>query len=201
MTEEGREWLNSYKEIDLYLSTSRGEKTKGTSVEGDITELIDVIKAVEGAEMLKTILMEHIEVVVRGTNHRFVRLEAERRLNGNEDIGSPLEVDIMEAKAKWEKMNGKGLVNQQIPNEIENVGALSRGLCRWTRKRSRTQSQPAKRVEKMWEKQFAPYMKEVERLDAQKISAIIEGRTENTVTNVPIPALIWFAVRKGGQDK
>jgi predicted ArsR family transcriptional regulator len=91
MTEEGREWLNSYKEIDLYLSTSRGEKTRGTSVEGDITELIDVIKAVEGAEMLKTILMEHIEVVVRGTNHRFVRLEAERRLKGNEDIRSPLE--------------------------------------------------------------------------------------------------------------
>jgi len=44
-------------------------------------------------------------------------------------------------------------------------------------------------------------MKEVERLDAQKISAIIEGRTENTLTNVPIPTLIWFAVRKGGQDK
>jgi hypothetical protein len=44
-------------------------------------------------------------------------------------------------------------------------------------------------------------MKEVERLDAQKISAIIEGRTENTLTNVPIPALIWFAVRKDGQDK
>ncbi len=65
----------------------------------------------------------------------------------------------------------------------------------------RTQSQPAKRVEKMLEKQFAPYKKEVERLDAQKISAIIEGSTENTLTNVPIPALIWFAVRNGGQDK
>ena len=39
----------------------------------------------------------------------------------------------------------------------------------------RTQSQPAKRVEKMLEKQFAPYKNEVERLDAQKISAIIEG--------------------------
>ena len=65
----------------------------------------------------------------------------------------------------------------------------------------RTQSQPAKRVEKMLEKQFAPYKKEVERLDAQKISAIIEGITENTLTNVPIPALIWFAVRNGGQDK
>jgi hypothetical protein len=65
----------------------------------------------------------------------------------------------------------------------------------------RTQSQPAKRVEKMLEKQFAQYKNEVERLDAQKISAIIEGRTENTLTNVPIPALIWFAVRNGGQDK
>ncbi|NOR78258.1 MAG: hypothetical protein GQ523_07535 [Methanophagales archaeon] len=39
----------------------------------------------------------------------------------------------------------------------------------------RTQSQPAKRVEKRLEKQFAPYKNEVERLDAQKISAIIEG--------------------------
>jgi thymidine phosphorylase len=56
-------------------------------------------------------------------------------------------------------------------------------------------------VEKMLEKQFAPYKNEVERLDAQKISAIIEGSTENTLTNVPIPALIWFAVRNGGQDK
>ena len=65
----------------------------------------------------------------------------------------------------------------------------------------RTQSQPAKRVEKMLEKQFAAYKNEVERLDAQKISAIIEGSTENTLTNVPIPALIWFAVRNGGQDK
>ena len=65
----------------------------------------------------------------------------------------------------------------------------------------RTQSQPAKRVEKMLEKQFAAYKNEVERLDAQKISAIIEGSTENTLTNVPIPALIWFAVRNGSQDK
>jgi hypothetical protein len=65
----------------------------------------------------------------------------------------------------------------------------------------RTQCQLAKRVEKMLEKQFAPYKKEVEQLDAQKISAIIEERTENTLTNVPIPALIWFAVRNGGQDK
>ena len=56
-------------------------------------------------------------------------------------------------------------------------------------------------MEKILEKQFAPYKKEVERLDAQKISTIIEGRTENTLTNVPIPALIGFAVRKGGQDK
>jgi len=129
MTEEGREWLNSYKEIDFDLHTLRAEKTKRTSEEGDITELIDVIKEVEGAEMLKTILMEHIEVVVRGTNHRFARLEAERRLKVNENIKSPLEVDSAKAEAKWGKMNSKGLVNLQIPVEIENVGALSRGLC------------------------------------------------------------------------
>ena len=84
-------------------------------------------------------------------------------------------------------------------SEVEEGGIDERVEA--IKKRSRTQSQPAKRVEKMLEKQFAPYKKEVERLDAQKISAIIEGRTENTLTNVPIPALIWFAVRKGGQDK
>jgi hypothetical protein len=102
MTEEGREWLNSYKEIDIDLSTSRSEKTKRKSVEGDIKELSDVIKEVEGPEMLKTILMEHIEVVVQGNNrryHRFVRLEAERRLKENENIESSLEMDSMEAEA------------------------------------------------------------------------------------------------------
>jgi len=102
MTEEGGEWLDSYKEIDIDLSTSRSEKTKRKSVEGDIKELSDVIKEVEGPEMLKTILMEHIEVVVQGNNHRyhrFVRLEAERRLKENEIIESSLEMDIMEAEA------------------------------------------------------------------------------------------------------
>jgi len=102
MTEEGREWLNSYKEIDIDLSTLRSEKTKRKSVEGGIKELSDVIKEVEGPEMLKTILMEHIEVVVQGNNHRyhrFVRLEAERRLKENEIIENSLVMDSMEAEA------------------------------------------------------------------------------------------------------
>jgi len=67
----------------------------------------------------------------------------------------------------------------------------------------RTQSQHAKRVEKILEKQFAPYKKEVGRLglDAQKICEFIEGRPENVLKNVPISALIWFAARNGSQDK
>ncbi|MBC8521033.1 MAG: DUF2325 domain-containing protein [Methanomicrobia archaeon] len=67
----------------------------------------------------------------------------------------------------------------------------------------RTQGQHAKRVEKILEKQFAPYKKEVERLgsDARKICEFIEGRPENVLKNVPISALIWFAARNGSQDK
>lgn len=67
----------------------------------------------------------------------------------------------------------------------------------------RTQSQHAKRVEKILEKQFAPYKKEVGRLgsDARKICEFIEGRPENVLKNVPISALIWFAARNGSQDK
>lgn len=67
----------------------------------------------------------------------------------------------------------------------------------------RTQSQHAKRVEKILEKQFAPYKKEVGRLGLgpQKICEIIEGRTENTLKDVPISALIWFAARNGSRDK
>jgi thymidine phosphorylase len=87
----------------------------------------------------------------------------------------------------------KELTHERVEAGFEMHQSLAQ-ICR-------TQSQPAKRVEKMLEQQFAPYKNEVERLDAQKISAIIEGSTENTLTNVPIPALIWFAVRNGGQDK
>ncbi|MEA2074905.1 MAG: DUF2325 domain-containing protein [Euryarchaeota archaeon] len=67
----------------------------------------------------------------------------------------------------------------------------------------RTQNQHAKRVEKLLEKQFAPYKKEVGILDPQRIYESLEGEegTENTLKNVPIAALIWFAVRNGDQDK
>ena len=91
------------------------------------------------------------------------------------------------------EVESEGELDERVEADFEMHQSLAQ-ICR-------TQSQPAKRVEKMLEKQFAPYKNEVERLDAQKISAIIEGSTESTLTNVPIPALIWFAVRNGGQDK
>jgi hypothetical protein len=63
----------------------------------------------------------------------------------------------------------------------------------------RTQNQHAKRVEKIMEKQFAPYKKEAGNSDPQKICEFFEGKeeTENTFKDVPISALIWFAARKG----
>ncbi|MHC1599599.1 MAG: DUF2325 domain-containing protein [Candidatus Methanospirareceae archaeon] len=66
-----------------------------------------------------------------------------------------------------------------------------------------TKNQHSKRVEKMLEKQFAPYKKEAGILDPQRIYASLEGeeRTENTLKDVPIAALIWFAVRNGDQNK
>jgi hypothetical protein len=69
---------------------------------------------------------------------------------------------------------------------------------KWRKKEQicRTQSQHAKRVEKILEEQFTPYKKEFERLglDAQKICGLIEGKEgrENTLKDVPISALIWF---------
>jgi len=65
----------------------------------------------------------------------------------------------------------------------------------------KTQSQHAKRVEKLLEKQFAPYKKEVDGLDAQKICEFIEGRTENILKDIPLSALIWFAARNVSRDK
>ena len=91
------------------------------------------------------------------------------------------------------EVESEGELDERVEADFEMHQSLAQ-ICR-------TQSQPAKRVEKILEQQFAAYKNEVERLDAQKISAIIEGSTENTLTNVPIPALIWFAVRNGGQDK
>jgi len=66
-----------------------------------------------------------------------------------------------------------------------------------------TQNQYAKRVEKLLEKQFAPYKKEAGILDPQRIYESLKGEegTENTLKDIPIAALIWFAVRNGDQDK
>ena len=78
MIEEEREWLDSYREKGL--SNFRSENPGRKSTAGDIQDLIDGIKEVEGPEALKIVLMEHIQVVVRENNLRFVRLESERRL-------------------------------------------------------------------------------------------------------------------------
>jgi hypothetical protein len=63
----------------------------------------------------------------------------------------------------------------------------------------RTQSQHAKRIEKILEKRFAPYKKKAGISDTQKICEFIEGKkgTENIFKNVPLSALIWFAARNG----
>ena len=69
----------------------------------------------------------------------------------------------------------------------------------------RTQSQHARRLERLLEKRFAPY-KEVARLDREEICRIIEGDgkmgSNNNVNlkEVPLSALIWFAVRNGNGD-
>ena len=58
-------------------------------------------------------------------------------------------------------------------------------------------------MEKILEKQFAPYKKEAGNSDPQKICEFFEGKeeTENTFKDVPISALIWFAARKGNGGK
>jgi len=62
----------------------------------------------------------------------------------------------------------------------------------------RTQSRHAKRLERLLEKQFAPY-KGVARLDSEAICRIIEGDgkmgNNGDLKEVPLSALIWFAVR------
>ncbi len=67
----------------------------------------------------------------------------------------------------------------------------------------RTQNQHAKQVEKMLEKQFAPYKKCAEISDPKKICEFMEGKegTENIFKDVPISALIWFAARNAAKDK
>jgi len=63
----------------------------------------------------------------------------------------------------------------------------------------RTQNQLAKRIEKILEKQFAPYKKEAWISDPQKICDFIEGKegAENTFEDIPLSALIWFAACNG----
>jgi len=65
----------------------------------------------------------------------------------------------------------------------------------------RTQNRHAKRLERLLEKRFAPY-KEVAQLDSEAICRIIEGdgkmdSNNNNLKEVPLSALIWFAVRNG----
>ena len=66
----------------------------------------------------------------------------------------------------------------------------------------RTQNPHAKRVEKILEKQFAPYKKEAGISDPQKICDFIEGKegAENAFEDIPLSALIWFAARNGRQN-
>ncbi len=59
----------------------------------------------------------------------------------------------------------------------------------------RTQSRHARRVEQLLEKQFAPYKKHVGQLSAEELCDIIESGDNKQ--NIPLAALIWFAVRNG----
>jgi hypothetical protein len=66
-----------------------------------------------------------------------------------------------------------------------------------------TQNQHARRVEKMLEKQFAPYKKCAGISDPEKICEFLEGKegAESILKDVPLSALIWFAARNGNKGK
>jgi len=85
----------------------------------------------------------------------------------------------------------------------DNQFSVAFGMHQQLAQICQTKNQYAKRVEKLLEKQFAPYKKEVGILDPQRIYESLEGEegTENTLKEVPIAALIWFAARNGDQDK
>ena len=58
------------------------------------------------------------------------------------------------------------------------------------------QNEVSKYVDKILEGQFEPYRKLLEGIDQKEICRFIEGEREsNGLKNVPLPALIWFAVR------
>ncbi len=78
----------------------------------------------------------------------------------------------------------------------------------------RMQSQHARRVERLLEKQFAPYRNRVEGLSADEICEIIEGKSKSSsnssnnggtaappLNDVPLPALVWFALRNGDDSR
>ncbi len=60
----------------------------------------------------------------------------------------------------------------------------------------RTQSRHARRIEQLLEKQFAPYKKYLGELNEEELCDIIENR-DDKLKEVPLSALIWFAVRNG----
>jgi len=63
------------------------------------------------------------------------------------------------------------------------------------------QNEVSKLVEKMLERRFEPYRKAVEGVDQKDICRFIEGEREiNGLKDVPLPALVWFAVRNQRED-
>ena len=65
MFENEKEWLNSYKRIETCILNLRSKDNGAERVEGDIEELSNVIKEIEGPDILRILLMEHIEIVVQ----------------------------------------------------------------------------------------------------------------------------------------
>ena len=70
----------------------------------------------------------------------------------------------------------------------------------------RTQSQHAKRIEKILDRQFAAYKNKTGIAEPQKICDFIEGNNGaeaggDTFKHIPISALIWFAARNNVTDK
>ena len=89
------------------------------------------------------------------------------------------------------KVKTKG--GQEPSTSAEMHGALVRTCTR--------QNEVSKYVEKMLEKQFEPYGNLVQGIDPKDICRFIEGgRVTNGLKNVPLSALIWFAVRNQHEE-
>lgn len=65
MFENEKEWLNCYRRIGASILNLKSKENEKNGLERDIKELSSVIQEVEGPDMLRTILIEHIEIVVR----------------------------------------------------------------------------------------------------------------------------------------